>query len=57
MYPEFFVRSPLLALPIGALVLFLVSFGGVIVSALSRKRVSLDAAARMPLEDGEVDRG
>jgi cbb3-type cytochrome oxidase subunit 3 len=58
MYREFFSRSPLLALPLVALVIFLVVFVGVLVSVLRRRAHHFDDASRMALDDAnEVDHG
>ncbi len=58
MYREFFTRSPLLALPLVALVIFLAVFLGVLVSVLRRRAHHFDSASRMALDDGsEVHHG
>ena len=58
MYREFFCRSPLLALPLVALVIFLVVFAGVVFSVLRRRSHHFDASARLPLDEGtEVHHG
>jgi cbb3-type cytochrome oxidase subunit 3 len=56
MYREFFARSPLLALPIAALVIFLVVFAGVLLAVLRRRAQHFAPAARLPLDDGEEAR-
>ena len=57
MYREFFAKSPLLALPVASLVIFLAVFAAVLLAVLRRRASHFDAIARMPLEDGEVRRG
>ena len=52
MYRDFFVRSPLLALPVAAMGLFLVVFLGVVARAFSRRRgADYALAASLPLTD------
>ncbi len=47
-----FEHSPLLALPIFALLLFMVTFVVVTVRALRQAPTEVDAMARAPLDDG-----
>ncbi len=49
MYREFFAHSPLLALPLVALVIFLAVFAAVLLSVLLRRTAHFDAAAALPL--------
>ncbi len=49
MIREWLTHSPVLALPIFALVLFILVFAGVVVIAFSKKREEIDACARLPL--------
>jgi len=52
MYHDFFAKSPLLALPIIALILFVAVFAVVVLRTFSkREREVADAASRLPLED------
>jgi cbb3-type cytochrome oxidase subunit 3 len=56
MYHDFFAKSPLLALPIIALILFVTVFAMVVVRTFSKKqREVADEASRLPLED-DMDR-
>lgn len=54
---DFFARSPVLAYPVLAMVLFLAVFLVVSVRALLSRRESLDELARMPLVDGDTQGG
>jgi hypothetical protein len=45
--------SPMLALPLIALVLFMVVFTAIFVTTMKKRATVLDALARIPLEDGE----
>jgi hypothetical protein len=51
---DFFASSPLLVLPVIALVLFLCTFTLASWSALRRKPTELDPIARLPLGDDET---
>jgi cbb3-type cytochrome oxidase subunit 3 len=51
MKSELLAKSPLLALPIGALLFFLVVFLGVLVVTLRKK--GYEAVAELPLSDDE----
>ena len=51
MYREFFSRSPLLALPVASLMIFLAVFGLIIFNVLRRRGSQFDPAARLPLDD------
>lgn len=55
MYKDFFIRSPLLTLPIIALVLFLTVFVSVLVRVLRRPAQQFDSEARMPLGNDQED--
>lgn len=58
MYQEFFVKSPLLALPVAALVIFVLVFAGIVVSTLRRRSEPFDSLSRLPMDDErEVDHG
>ena len=50
LYPMF-ERSPLLALPIIALLIFMVVFVLVAIRALRQSRTEVDSMARLPLDD------
>lgn len=58
---DFFARSPVMAGPLVAIVLFVTVFIGVAVWVFWVKRGAFDGVSRMPLEDGaspkEVTRG
>jgi hypothetical protein len=56
MHKELLAQSPLLALPLIALFLFLAVFVGVVVRALSRSRAEIDACAALPLEEDRHER-
>jgi uncharacterized membrane protein len=57
MYREFFMRSPLLSLPLLALGIFLAVFTSVLVQVMRRSARQFDAQSRLPLDgDEEVGR-
>jgi hypothetical protein len=45
--------SPMLALPLIALVLFMVVFAAIFVTTMRKRATVLDSLARIPLDDGE----
>lgn len=49
MYREFFAHSPLLALPLVALVIFLAVFTAVLLSVLLKRAAQFDGMAALPL--------
>jgi len=52
MYHDFFAKSPLLALPLAALVLFVAVFAMIILRTFAKKeREAANAASLLPLED------
>jgi hypothetical protein len=53
MKSDLLAKSPLLALPLLALVLFLVVFGTVLIMTMRRKASAYDRVARLPLSEGE----
>lgn len=54
MYHEFFAKSPLLALPILALVIFVAVFALIVLRTFGKKeREAASAASLLPLEDDE----
>ncbi|WP_394842292.1 CcoQ/FixQ family Cbb3-type cytochrome c oxidase assembly chaperone [Pendulispora brunnea] len=55
MYRDFLQTSSLLALPLVALVTFMVVFAAVLVRALTYRHVEVDTAARLPLAPEERD--
>lgn len=55
MYREFFIRSPLLSLPLLALVLFVSVFVSVLIRVLRRPATQFDDAARLPLGNDQED--
>jgi cbb3-type cytochrome oxidase subunit 3 len=54
---EFFARSPVLIFPVLALGLFFVVFVLISLRALLTQRDEMDAAARLPLNDGDSHHG
>lgn len=54
---DFFARSPVLIFPIIALGLFFVMFVAIGVWVARAQRQELDAAARLPFNDGEGHHG
>jgi hypothetical protein len=52
MHRELLAQSPLLALPLAAMFLFVAVWIATSIRALTRPRAEVDAAARLPLEDG-----
>lgn len=58
MYRELMQQSPLLALPLAALVLFVATFAAVVARTMSKRRApELEAAARLPLATEETRHG
>lgn len=55
MAREFFASSPLLALPVIALCLFLAAFTLITWRALRRKPAELEPIARLPLDDDPTE--
>ncbi len=56
MYHEFFAKSPLLALPLCALAIFIVVFAAVVARTLGRRgRELTEAHASLPLTDDDDD--
>lgn len=53
MIRDVLARSPALAVPLGTLFLFLTVFLGAVIRAYGRRGPVFDAAARLPLSDGE----
>ncbi len=53
MKSELLAKSPLLALPIGAFLLFIVVFMTVVIVTMKRKAPAYDPIARLPLLDDE----
>jgi hypothetical protein len=53
MYREFYMHSPLLTLPIIALVIFLVVFGAIVVTTLRKRGGELEPLAQLPLNDDQ----
>ncbi len=51
MLRELVAHSPLLAIPLGVLVLFLTVFVGAIVRAYATRKGAFDAVAALPLND------
>jgi hypothetical protein len=53
MHAELLAKSPLLVLPVVAMLLFLAVWIATTIHALTRPRAQMDAAARMPLDRGD----
>lgn len=53
MYKDLLAQTPLLALPLFALFLFLAVFAFVVIRALTRARSDVALAAHLPLVDDE----
>lgn len=53
MYREFFTHSPVLALPVLSLVIFITVFAGIVTRTLRRRPSAFDGVAALPLEEGE----
>lgn len=53
---DLLAQSPLLALPLVAMFIFIVVWVAATVRVMTRSRVEMDAAARLPLE-GDHERG
>jgi len=56
MKAEFLAKSPLLALPLAALFLFLAVFLTVVLLTMRRRALVYEPLARLPLDDGEERR-
>ena len=56
MKSELLAKSPMLALPLIALFLFIAVFVAVFVVTMKKRAPAYDALARMPLDDGHDDR-
>jgi cbb3-type cytochrome oxidase subunit 3 len=52
---EFLSKSPLLALPLAALFLFLLVFAAVVVLTMRRKATTYEPIATLPLDDEPTD--
>ncbi len=57
MKSELLAKSPLLALPLAALFLFLAFFAVVVVVTMKRRAASLDPIARLPIDDEDEEGG
>lgn len=57
MSMEFFARSPVLLFPVIALGVFIALFVFISLRTALTERTELDAAARLPLNDGEDQHG
>ncbi len=53
MYREFFSQSPVLALPILSLMIFIAVFAGIVVRTMRRRPSTFEGIAALPLEDGK----
>ncbi len=51
MKSEFLAKSPMLALPLAALFLFLAVFAVVVVVTMKKRSAAFDPIAKMPLDD------
>jgi hypothetical protein len=56
MYKDLLVQSPLLALPLMAMFLFLAAWIATSIRALTRSRREIDVLARLPLVEDEHER-
>jgi hypothetical protein len=56
MHKELLAQSPLLVLPMAAMFLFLAAWVAASIRALTRSRVEIDEAARLPLESDDEHR-
>jgi hypothetical protein len=56
MHKDLLAQSPLLALPLGAMFLFILVWVTTTIRVLARSRVEVDAAARMPLAEDDDER-
>jgi hypothetical protein len=52
---DLLAHSPLLALPLAAMILFLAVWIVTSIHALTRTRAEVDAVARLPLEEEQAD--
>ena len=57
MKSEWLSKSPMLALPLVALFLFIAVFVAVFVLTMKKRATAYDPLARMPLEDDVQDQG
>lgn len=53
MYRDFFVNSPVLALPVLSLAIFIAVFAGIVVRVMRRRPEAYDGAAALPLDHGD----
>ncbi len=53
MHKELLAQSPLLALPLAAMVLFILVWIATTIRALTRSRAEVEAVARIPLAEDE----
>jgi hypothetical protein len=53
MYREFFSQSPVLALPILSLMIFIAVFAGIVVRTMRRRPSTFEGISALPLEDGK----
>jgi hypothetical protein len=51
MHGELLAQSPLLALPLAAMFMFLLVWAATAARAMTRSRAEIEAAARLPIED------
>jgi len=56
MHRDLLAQSPLLALPLAAMFIFLLVWVATTARAMTRSRLEMDAAARLPLEDDHEHR-
>jgi cbb3-type cytochrome oxidase subunit 3 len=55
MKSELLAKSPLLALPLVALFMFIAIFGAIFVLTMRKKAAAYEPCARLPLSDGHDD--
>jgi hypothetical protein len=56
MHKDLLAQSPLLMLPLAALFLFLATWVVASMRAMTRSRIEIDEASRLPLEDDDARR-
>jgi hypothetical protein len=54
MYREFFAHSPVLALPVLSLVIFITVFVGIVARVARRRAETYDGVAALPLDNGDT---
>lgn len=57
MKSELLAKSPLLALPLVALFLFIAVFGAIFILTLRKRSSAYDPIARLPMADDDAEKG